>query len=74
LRTSIVVPNELSAFIRQWVVFALGVACTIDALITNSTKTAVVGLVLLGLVPVDALLSRLATDKSDGPGNPGRGT
>jgi hypothetical protein len=50
--------NHLSAFIRQWVIFALGVASTIDALVTNNTKTAVVGLVLLGLVPIDVVLTR----------------
>ena len=54
---------------RQAVMFALGVAVIIDGLFSSgSIATEIVaGLVLIGLVPVDDLLSRLPKQGQDSP-------
>jgi hypothetical protein len=46
---------------RQTITFALGVAVIIDAVATQGTHNVEItdGLILLGIVPVDAFLSRL---------------
>ena len=46
---------------RQVVVFMLGVAVIIDSLVTEGTHVTelLVGVFLLGLVPLDSLLERL---------------
>jgi len=46
---------------RQTITFALGVAVIIDAVATSGTHNVEIadGLILLGIVPLDAFLSRL---------------
>lgn len=48
-------------YTRQVLVFLLGVAVIIDGLVTEGTHVSelLVGVFLLGLVPIDALLDRL---------------
>lgn len=57
-RTEIVVTFRL---IRQVVLFVLGVVVIIDGIVSSNSPVPeiVTGLVLLGLVPIDDLVSRL---------------
>lgn len=52
-------PSDRFGPLRQWATFALGVAVICDAIIGAGSNTAalIVGLVLLGLVPVDVWLT-----------------
>jgi len=49
------------AVARQTVLFALGVFVVLDAVLSEGTHVSemIVGLLLLGLVPLDALMARL---------------
>jgi hypothetical protein len=51
----------LWSYLRQFITYSLGVMVVLDAVITSGTHVTEIdaGLVLLGIVPVDAFLSRL---------------
>jgi hypothetical protein len=48
--------------IRSVILFALGAAVVLDAVLTPGTHVSelITGLILLGIIPVDQLLSRLS--------------
>jgi hypothetical protein len=55
------------SILRQGVVFVLGIGVILDALLTQGTHVSelVVGLVMVGIIPLDVLLTRIGLRRDD---------
>jgi hypothetical protein len=61
--------REVFTLVRQVIVFVLGVGVIIDAIVTSGTHVTelVVGLILIGVLPLESLLDRVARRREPQP-------